>query len=232
MKFWRANPAVRHKADGSPVSEADEAVDATMQALLRSPYPEIAWLSEESAEAADVRGVKPLAWIVDPIDGTRPFLSGSEEFCIAACLCNAGAPVAAAVFCPPRQELFAAAHGRAATLNGRTVSVRDTSSLSDAVILAGRSLFNAAPPPRWRPNPAMCLAFAEVAAGRADAVAAKGMKSDWDIAAGALLVQEAGGRATCLDGSPFRFNQDGTRQPGLIAAGPRLHALLRTALAS
>jgi len=230
MRFWRQAPAERRKTDGTPVSEADLAVDALLQTLLRQPYPDIAWLSEESADPPDLRQ-RSLAWVVDPIDGTRPFLAGEPDFCIAACLCAAGAPVAAAIYCPPRGDLFEAALGRGARLNGAVLAVRDTADIDEASILAARSNFGSCAPRGLRPNPAMCLALADVAAGRAHAVAAKGAKADWDLAAGALLVQEAGGRATRLSGAAFNFNQAEACQPGLIAAGPALHALLQDRLA-
>lgn len=231
MHYWRKNPGQRRKSDGTPVSEADEAVDRLLQDLLRAPHPDIAWLSEESAESAETRR-RPLAWIIDPIDGTSQFLAGREEYCIAACLTLEGTPVASAIAYPPRAKVFSASLGDGATLNGEHISVTDASSLDAADILSNGRMFGAVPPPGLLPNPAMCLALAWVAAGHRHAVAAAGLKSDWDLAAGALLVQEAGGVASRLDGLPFRFNGADPRQPGLIAAGPQLHALLRNRLSS
>lgn len=219
----------RRKADGSFVTDADEAVDALIAAILRQARPDVAWLSEESAEPAETRLEKRATWIVDPIDGTRSFIKGEPDFCIAACLAVEGRPVAAAVFCPPRGELFTAAAGAGATLNEAPMRAREITALDRALGLASEKVFVGAqrPPMQLAPIPAMCLALADLAAGRVDIVAARGMKADWDLAPGALLVAEAGGAATRLDGSAFLFAGDPPRQPGLLAAGPGLHRLLK-----
>lgn len=222
---------MRRKADGSPVTDADEAVDQAMAQILRGARPDYAWLSEESADPPDQRRAAR-AWIVDPIDGTRGFMNGSDAYCQAACVTQNGRAIAAAIFRPATGELFSALRGAGAKLNGQPIHVRTARAPAEAVILAGRSVFGVQAPFSIKPISALCLALAEVAAGRADAVAALGLKSDWDLAAGALLVEEAGGLATRADGGPFAFNQADPRQPGLLAAGPPLHDLLSKALAA
>lgn len=221
---------VRRKADGSPVTNADEAVDAAMAEILRGAHPDYAWLSEESADPPAARD-KARAWIIDPIDGTRSFLNGEDAYCQAACLTEHGQPMAAAIFRPSHQELFVAVRGGGAWLNGQPIHVQTPKALPEAHVLAARSVFGADAPFAARPINALCLALADVAAGRAHAVAALGQKSDWDLAAGALLVTEAGGIASRADAAPFQFNCAQPRQAGLLAAGPGLHALLSQLLA-
>ena len=223
--------SMRRKADGSPVTDADEAVDQAMAQILRGARPDYAWLSEESADPPDLRRA-PRAWIVDPIDGTRGFMNGSDAYCQAACVTQNGRAIAGAIFRPATGELFSALRGAGAKLNGQPIQVRTARAPAEAVILANRSVFGVQAPFSIKPISALCLALAEVAAGRADAIAALGLKSDWDLAAGTLLVEEAGGLATRADGGPFAFNQADPRQPGLLAAGPPLHDLLSKALAA
>ncbi len=223
--------AIRQKADGSPVTDADEAVDAEIARVLRGARADYAWLSEESADPPAQR-THARAWIVDPIDGTRSFMKGADSYCQAACLTEYGRPMAAAIFCPPTGELFTAVRGGGAMLNGAPMRVAAPPSLADAIVLAGRAVFGAAAPFSVKPIKALCLALADVAAGRAHAVAALGPKSDWDLAAGALLVEEAGGQVCNADNTPFAFNRADPRQSGLLAAGPQLHALLSRRLAA
>lgn len=230
LRYWRRSPSQRLKADGSPVSEADLAVDAVLCEMLRAGAPEAAWLSEESSAPAQDRS-RRLAWIVDPIDGTRPFLAGEPGFCIAAALTCEGAPVASAIFAPAQELLYCAALGQGAARNGAPMRASAQAELSGAVLACAKSLFPEAPPPLLRVNTAMCLALAEVAAGGIDALAARGRKSDWDLAAGALMVREAGGLATRLDGRAFAFNGADPRQEGVLAAGPALHGLLQARFA-
>lgn len=222
--------SVRRKDDGSPVTNADEAVDAAIAGVLRSARPDYAWLSEESADPPALRD-KPRAWIVDPIDGTRSFIAATDAYCQAACLTEHGEPVAAAIYRPARTELFVAVRGGGASLNGAPIQVSAPTQVDSAIILANRAVFGADAPLAVKPINALCLALADVAAGRAHAVAALGAKSDWDLAAGALLISEAGGVATRADGAPFLFNGPLANQAGLLAAGPALHALLSMRLA-
>lgn len=230
LRFWRNAPQQRAKADGSPVSEADLAVDAHLSERLRARLPEAAWLSEETAAPA-VEREADLAWIVDPIDGTRPFLAGEPGFCVAAALTFQGRPVASAIFAPAKEALFSAARGFGATRNGVPLQASRRQSLDGASLSAPKAAFPEAPPPNLLVNTAMCLTLAEVAGGVVDALVARGRKSDWDLAAGALLVEEAGGAATRLDGGPFAFNGPNPQQEGVLAAGPGLHRLLQSRFA-
>ena len=108
------------KGASSPVSEADIAVNDLVENRLRSATPDYGWLSEESADD-ETRLGKPLVWIVDPIDGTRAYLAGREDWCVSVALVADAAPVLAAVFAPATDEFFFAVRGQGATCNDRPV---------------------------------------------------------------------------------------------------------------
>src|SRR3954447_7100710 len=105
------------KGASSPVSDADIAVNDLIEARLRSATPDYGWLSEESADDAS-RLQRPLVWIVDPIDGTRGYLAGKEDWCVSVALVENQMPLLAAVFAPASDEFFFAARGQGASCNG------------------------------------------------------------------------------------------------------------------
>src|SRR3954465_5272408 len=109
------------KGASSPVSEADIAVNDLIESRLRPATPDYGWLSEESADDESRLG-KPLVWIVDPIDGTRAYLAGREDWCVSVALVADSSPVLAAVFAPATDEFFFAARGQGASRNKRPVS--------------------------------------------------------------------------------------------------------------
>jgi myo-inositol-1(or 4)-monophosphatase len=213
------------------VTEADFAVNELVAARLKKARPDYGWFSEESADDS-LRLKRRRVWIVDPIDGTRAFLDGSEDWTIALALVEEGTPILSVVYNPAREELFAARRHGGATLNGVRISVSQTASLENAKVLAAKSLLRK---PVWKePWPPMTLLelnsiayrLAYVASGRADAIFTLQPKSEWDVVAGALLVQEAGGCASTPDGRPLRFNQPVPLVPGFLAAGKILHKIL------
>jgi myo-inositol-1(or 4)-monophosphatase len=235
LKYWRRPLSTERKPDGTAVTEADYAVDALLAKKLRSARPDYGWLSEESADN-ESRLSRRNVWVVDPIDGTRAFIDGKEDWTIALALVEDGEPVLAVVINPVREEVFEAAAGGGAFLNGERIRPTDPPTLEHARILAADGVLNM---PIWKePWPALTLAKANslayrlalVACGRADAALALTRKSEWDIAAGALLVSEAGGVVTTADGSPLRFNSEDAKIAGFLVAGPNFHNMLVTRL--
>lgn len=219
---------VRAKPGGSPVTDADEAVDAFLTERLRGARPDYGWLSEETADDA-ARLDRPRLFVVDPIDGTVAFMKGKPWWTVALAVIEDGTPVSAVVHAPVLNETYAAVRGGGVTLNGAPVSVGETEALEDMAVLADPRLFE---PARWEePWPevrverrnSIALRMALVAAGGFDAAVAPSPKWDWDVAAGALLVAEGGGVVTDHLGAPFRFNRPDPRQPGLVCAAPALH---------
>jgi myo-inositol-1(or 4)-monophosphatase len=231
LSFFGSGMTGRQKADATPVSDADLAVDRMLHERLIGERPDYGWLSEESADHPSRLDAARL-WIVDPIDGTRAFLAGTPEWTIAAALVEHGQPVLGAVFNPATGEMFTARRGGGAWLNGAPISVTTREEIAGCRMIATKGFFKhkiwIAPWPAtetiWVNSIAYRLAL--IAAGRADATLSLTGKSEWDIAAAALLVEEAGGRVTDAAGTPLAYNQPSPRINGLVAAAPRLHDLL------
>jgi len=236
LEYFRCDTPVYHKTDGSEVTDADLAVDAQLHAALQTPRPGYAWLSEETPDDAARLDAKHV-WIVDPIDGTRAFVLDKPQWVISAALVADGEPVAAAVFNPAFDEFFAACRGCGAELNGAPIRVTQIADLHGAHILTPKSVAKRAGwlspgEPEVETSFVYSIAYrmALVAAGRVDGVIATGQKSEWDVAAGALIVQEAGGRVTSGAGAPYRFNKRAPVFDGTVAAAPDLHGKLLAAL--
>jgi myo-inositol-1(or 4)-monophosphatase len=220
-----------HKADNTPVSEADLAVDKMLRERLTKARPSYGWLSEETADNTD-RLAAERVWIVDPIDGTRAFLAGRPDWTIAAALVERGRPVLAAVLNPPNSEMYTARLRRGTHLNGDPVIVNAPGRLDGSrIIMTKNDLKKASSPAPWPSVERMWInsiayRLAAIAAGRADATFSLTAKSEWDLAAPVLLVQEAGGKVTDIAGRAFNFNQPVPLMSGLVAAAPALHDLL------
>jgi myo-inositol-1(or 4)-monophosphatase len=216
------------KGASSPVSEADIRVNDLLETRLRSATPDYGWLSEESADDEKRLG-KRLVWIVDPIDGTRGYLAGREDWCVSVALVDGTAPVLAAVFAPASDEFFFAARGQGATRNQVPLSAAAGSDL-DFSRIAGpkplverlsRSSSNIVLHPRIG---SLALRLCRVAHGGLDAAFAGGQSRDWDLAAANLIVQEAGGSMTALLGDPILYNRREVTHGVLLAAGRERHA--------
>jgi myo-inositol-1(or 4)-monophosphatase len=220
------------KTEPSPVTDVDLETDALLTERLRGARPDYGWLSEETADNPE-RLSRRRVFIVDPIDGTSAFLQRKPDFTIVIAVVDAGQPAAAAVYNPSTDELFSAARGQGAHLNGARMTVSGRAQLEGARML-GRAAFFGHPawPRKWpalivENKASLALRLALVAAGRFDGMLALNPKHEWDIAAGALLVAEAGGLATNHDLSPWVFNKADPREMSMIAAGPILHGLIR-----
>jgi myo-inositol-1(or 4)-monophosphatase len=219
------------KGAAGPVTEIDLAIDARLQEILRAARPDYGWLSEESPDTPE-RLQRRKVFILDPLDGTAAFIKKRPDFCVALAVVEDGAPVAGVVYAPITEELFAAAKGKGASLNGAPIRTTAAAQIQHCRMIGPKDLFSHPkwappwPPMQIEPKAALAYRLALVAAGLADATLSLGYKHEWDIAAGALLVVEAGGRITDPFGQPLKFNQPDARCPGVVAAGPALHALL------
>lgn len=226
LSFFGGDPRTWFKDNKSPVSEADMEVDGYLAEVLRMARPDYGWLSEEAVDNKE-RLARPRTFIVDPIDGTRAFLAGGDEWTVALAVVDHGRPVAGVVYCPVRRELFSAVANRGARLNGEKITVSSHNAVEGARLSGPHSIvandkilkagFERMPNVR-----SLAYRIALVAAGRVEVAAARGGPSDWDLAAADLLVQEAGGRLTDLNGNGVTYNKETTRHPGLIAAPKRL----------
>jgi len=215
--------------DNSPVSEGDIAVNDFLRTQLGALAADAAWLSEET-EAPPDRSV-PFAWIVDPIDGTRAYISGKPDWTVAVALVEDGVPQLAALYAPVTEEMFLAARGQGTTLNGARILANAGASLSGAKVAGPKRylerLVHLNPQIAAQPKiHSLALRLARVAQGHLDAAFASGGGHDWDLAAADLLVHEAGGVVTDLAGRGLVYNRPPFSHGALIAAGREHHAAL------
>ena len=216
------------KGASSPVSEADIAVNDLLEARLRAATPDYGWLSEESADD-EARLARKLVWIVDPIDGTRGYLAGREDWCVSVALVEDAAPVLAAVFAPATSELFFAARGQGATRNEKPIfatggTVLDFERVAGPKPLVERLMTTAQDITLHPRIASLALRLCRVAQGNLDAAFAGGQSRDWDLAAANLIVQEANGRMTALSGDAIEYNRREVVHGVLVAAGHDRHA--------
>jgi myo-inositol-1(or 4)-monophosphatase len=217
------------------VTEADLAAEKLIIERIKSHYPRHAILSEEAGAVTTVAGDGgEWRWVIDPLDGTTNYSHGYPCFCVSVALERVGHGIAlGVVYDPTRDELFAAERGEGATLNGRRIRVSEVDDLNRALLCTGfpynvrevsefarhfvSFVMNAQ---AVRRDGAAALDLAYVACGRFDAFYEDGLRP-WDVAAGTLLVEEAGGRVTHYDGSPFD-----TYTPPLAASNGLVHDAL------
>jgi len=229
---WRRGDyQIGSKGKDNPVTQADLEADRALKRLLHDPFPEYGWLSEETADS-EARLQCRRVWIVDPLDGTKEFIQGIPEFCVAVALVEEGHPVLGVTYNPITREMFWSARGMGCHLNTEAVRVTRTRVLRRANVLASRSetargeweVFHG----RLRVSPTGSVAYklALVAAGKGDATFTRSPKSEWDIASGAALLAEAGGTMTDIHGTMIRFNQRRVKVAGMIADNTVLHEQL------
>jgi myo-inositol-1(or 4)-monophosphatase len=223
---------VRSKGAAGPVTNVDFAVDALLEEKLLTARPDYGWLSEETPDNPARRVGKARSFILDPIDGTAALIGKSPQWTISIGLLEGERAFAGAIYNPMTDEMFVGAIGEGARLNGKPVHVTGRADLEGAKMIAQVSRFRGG---RWpEPWPKMdvierqsiAYRMALVAAGLGDATLLFGFKNEWDIAAGAAIIEAAGGVVTDLWGEPLKFNQVPPRAPGVAASGAALHPLL------
>jgi myo-inositol-1(or 4)-monophosphatase len=245
MGFFRTETEVRHKAPDQPVTAADLAADALLERTLLRARPSDGWLSEETVDRPDRLEARRV-WVVDPLDGTRSFVRGYPEFAVSVALVEDGVAVVGVVYNPARAEVFWATRGGGAFRAtgwaggeapgeplrlsadigpGRPGGGRPSLLASRTEIRGGElEPFEVA----WAVEPLGSTAYkmAHVAAGLGDAFVSLGPKSEWDVAAGALILEEAGGVATDVSGARLRYNRPDPYVHGIVCAAPGLHGML------
>lgn len=219
-----------------PVTEADHAVNDALHETLRADRPDYGWLSEETEDNADRLAAKRV-FVIDPIDGTRSFIEGSGSWAHSLAVVENGAVAAAAIYLPMKDKMYAAARGHGATLNGAPIRASARSTLAGASVVAAKPNYD---PSNWRRavpevsrvyRPSLAYRLSLVAEGRFDAMLTLRPSWEWDIAAGALILAEAGAYVTDRTGAPLRFNNMLPQVNGVVAAGPALHRQLCDELA-
>ncbi len=222
--------------DAGPVTEADLAVNDLLVDRLRGARPGYGWLSEESEDDTS-RTECEHVFIVDPIDGTRSFIEGARTWAHALAIARQGVVQAAVVYLPQRDMLYSANTGGGAYLNGRPIRTAERSALAGASVLAAKPTLA---PGHWRGavpdisrahRPSLAYRTCLVAEGRFDAMLTFRPTWEWDVAAGDLILREAGAATSDRQGRPLRFNNRAPRLDGAIAANPHLHRQIIAAMA-
>ena len=227
-RFGRVNQ-ITHKGDIDIVTEADLAAEKLIVERIKSYYPRHTVLAEESGASAG-EGASEWKWIVDPLDGTTNYAHAYPCFCVSIGLEYQGRMVLGVIHDPMRDETFAAERGEGATLNGRRIRVSEIDDLNQAMLCTGfpydvrdrgdfaRHFSNFIRHAQAvRRDGSAALDLAAVACGRFDGFWEEGLRP-WDVAAGVLLVEEAGGRVSRYDGSPFNIYT-----PPIIATNGLVH---------
>ena len=223
MARWRTDFARTEKSDGSPVCEVDLDVDRMLHARLSALLPEAGWLSEETADSAERLAARRV-WVVDPIDGTRDYIRGRAGWCVSVALVEDGRVVIAVLDAPARGEVWRAVAGRGATLNGAVLRAGTRDAIigarvpADALPKVDRDLMAVE-----KPN-SIALRMAMVAADRADLVATMRWGNEWDIAAAALVAEEAGAGVSDALGAPLMFNKPDPHAFGVLTSTRGIHA--------
>src|ERR1700690_4265188 len=225
-RFTPGEIAAEYKAGHDPVTEADTAVDAALRKELLRPGE--GWLSEETVDDF-TRLDKTRVWVVDPLDGTREFVQGIPEFCVSIAMVENHVPVAGGICNPATNELILGSRDTGVTYNGKLSQPSQRKDLHGALVLARRSEVKRG---EWkqfesaefqiRPMGSVAYKLGLVSAGLADLTFTLVPKNEWDVAAGAALVESAGGWTLKLDNSPLRCNQKNPLISGLLAGGPFL----------
>jgi len=231
LDIYRQDFNVRHKADASPVTRADEEAEAIIEERLAAAAPEIPIIAEERCAAQGLpSAAPPRFWLVDPLDGTKEFISRNGEFTVNIALVECGRPRLGLVYAPALGRLFAGGEGVGAWVEEdglrRAISTR-------AVPEAGLTVVGS----RWHGDDAAVDAFlagrrvAEramvgsslklclIAEGAADVYPRFGRTMEWDIAAGDAILRAAGGTVRTLDGAPLRYGKAGFDNPDFVAWG-------------
>ena len=217
------------KPDHSIVTEADLAVNDYLHRTLMAARPDYGWLSEETPDDSS-RTSKQMCWVLDPIDGTRSFHLGRDEWCVACALTDGAIVTVAAIYQPTLDKFYFAEYSKGATCNDKVLIMSVGNTLKSARLAGNASAFKkleasgvAKMEMSFTPQ---ILRLCMISEGSADVLVAHGPKNDWDVAAGVLLAQEAGAKVTTESGSVMKFNQLYPRQQGMVAANTQRHALM------
>ncbi|MEL6201630.1 MAG: 3'(2'),5'-bisphosphate nucleotidase CysQ [Pseudomonadota bacterium] len=223
--FKRDSLRVDFKENDSPVSEGDYAVDKFLRETLTAARPEYGWLSEETVDDEPLaRMAAPRTFIVDPIDGTRAYVSGQKTWCISAAVVEDGRPIAGILGCPALGEvLLANADQESACMEGAENSTHDA-------VIGGRRAYveqlrSALPTlniTESRYVPSLAYRIAMVADGRLAGTFIRKHAHEWDLAAADLIVSKAGMKLVDADGAPISYNRQNPKLGELVCAKPAL----------
>ena len=225
LKYFRSDNKVWMKPDDSPVSQADIAVNDYLQRELLAARPDYGWLSEETEDNDERQNLKRV-FVVDPVDGTRGFIKGLDEWCISVAVVEAGRPIAAILECPALAETYRASTNTKTHLNGKMVccskssqirQVTGSRKINELITSSFDGRIGVAPF-----VPSLAYRIALVAAGKIDLALARPGAHDWDLAAADLIIANAGGKLAGPDGEKLIYNRKNLRHEALIACPIKL----------
>ena len=228
LKWFKKDPEQWKKDDGSLVSKADIEINDLLNKLLKNKNPEFGWLSEENEDDKS-RLNKKIAFVVDPLDGTKAFLEGKKEFSISIAIVKNGSPISGIVFNPSTGEMFEAEKNKGSWKNNKKIIISKYKKLEKCKMIAFKPMFSH---PAWKePWPKMdvenrnsiAYRMALVASGQYDAMMALNSKNDWDIAAGDLLISESGGVVTLHTNKKIIYNTENIKKPSVIGTNKSIH---------
>lgn len=226
MRLFKGKFDVHEKSKNNPVTSADLAANRKIRDIVLGRFPQDAWLSEEDKDSTQRLG-NSRVWVVDPIDGTKEFIEGVPQFAVSIGFVVDGCPKVAVVFNPAEDRLYSAAAGEGAYLNKQPIRVTARNDIDGALLLVSRS------EPRRKfqvfvdrceikPVGSIAFRLAKIAGGDGDGTLTFRSIREWDICAGVLMVQEAGGKVVDGNGNSLRFNQPEARHRGVVAANGHL----------
>lgn len=230
LDIYRTDFEVRGKDDNSPVTEADERAEALILPALATLLPGVPVVAEEAVAAGHIPEVSDRFWLVDPLDGTKEFISRNGEFTVNIALIEKGRPVLGLVLAPAMDRLFGGAEDLGAWIEEhgtrRAISVRNPPA-EGVTVVASRSHGDASALDAFLApykvaalrGAGSSLKICLIAAGEADLYPRLGRTMEWDIAAGHAVLSAAGGTLTTLDGSPLNYGKPGFDNPHFVAKG-------------
>ena len=226
MALYQGKFDVQEKSKNNPVTSADLEANRRIREIIRGRFPADGWLSEEDKDSSQ-RLSSARVWVVDPIDGTKEFIEGVPQFAVSIGLVVDGRPKVAVVYNPAENSFYSTAAGQGAFLNDRPIHVTPRHDVDGALLLVSRS----EPQRKFQVFVDRCdvrrvgsIAFrlAKVAGGDGDGTLTFRSIHEWDICAGVLLVEEAGGIAVDGNGQQLMFNRHEARHRGVVAANASL----------
>ena len=224
LNYYKADYEIRDKGYQNPVTTADHASDAFLKDTLTKAYPEYGWLSEETVDAMD-RLSKSRIWIVDPIDGTKEFIHGTDEFVVSIGLVENGSPVLGVIYNPVKEEIFYSSKGEGSYLNDLQIFCNEYKSSKEMILLISASERKKGLWDRHskkfkslKTMGSVAYKIALIAAGIGDTFVTLRPKNEWDVCAADCIINEARGKLATLNGEKRIYNQKNTLiNDGLVA---------------
>jgi myo-inositol-1(or 4)-monophosphatase len=226
MGLFKGKYDVHEKSKNNPVTTADLEANRIIRDKMQKSFPQDGWLSEEDADNSGRLALKRI-WVIDPIDGTKEFIEGVPQFAISIAFVVEGRPKVAIVYNPAKDRFYKAAAGQGAYLNNEAIRVSPRQDVRGASLLVSRS----EPQKRFQAFVERCdlrrvgsIAYrlAKVASGDGDGTLTFRTIHEWDICAGVLMVEEAGGKVVDGDGKTMMFNRELPKHRGVVAANTGL----------